>query len=410
MPRFYYRAKKGPSEIVDGTIEASNKDEAVEKINSLGYLPISVEDEASRKTAGKQEASPAVSFLRGGRIRSKDVTVFSRQLASLTKSGVPILRSLNIIAEQAESPAFRDVLAKISSDVKEGKSFSQSLESWGSVFSPFYVAMVRSGENSGTLQESLLRIASYRSKQEEMLSKVRTAMAYPILMALVGVGAVVFMFTFVMPKLVGIFASMGQELPVATKIVIAISVFLRQKWFYLVGALAVLYIAFVKSSRIKAGKRAMSALALHIPVFNRFYLYNEFSRFARTLEILIKSGIPILRAIDVSIPILSNEIIKQELKRSALELEQGAAFGKSLKKSKVFPSFMISLITVGEESGKLDEALSEIAEVYERDCDEAIKVMTSLLEPMMILVMGLIVGFIVMAMLLPIFEINSIVK
>jgi len=411
MPKFIYRAKRGPTEIVDDVIEAQSRDEAVEKISRLGYLPVLVEDATLRPAKENIEpSSQTPSFLFTGRIPSKEITIFSRQLASLIRSGVPILRALNIIAEQSENQAFKGVLAKISTDVKEGKSFSSSLQAWPYVFSSFYVAMVRSGENSGTLQEALLRIASYRQKQEEMLSKVRAALAYPILMALVGAGTVIFMFTFVMPKLMTIFANMGQELPVPTKVVIAISVFLREKWFYLLGTLLVLYILIIKSATFKARKYFLSLLSLHVPVLNRFLIYNEFSTFSRTLENLIKSGIPILRAIDISIPILGNEIIKRELRRSAMELEQGSAFGASLKKSKLFPPFMISLITVGEESGKLDEALGEIADAYEHDCDEAMKVMTSLLEPLMILCMGLIVGFIVMAMLLPIFEINVMVK
>lgn len=411
MPKFYYRAKKGPTEIIEDVIDAADSDEAVEKINRLGYLPVAIEEDALRKPSDQKTAPSKISSFAGVRVRPQEVTIFSRQLASLTKSGVPILRALSIIAEQSESPSFKKVLSSIGTDVKEGKSFSSSLEVWPSVFPSFYVAMVRSGENSGTLQEALLRIAFYRQKQEEMLSKVRAAMAYPLLMGLVGIGTVIFMFTFVLPKLTAIFSNMGEaSLPASTKIVIAASVFLKTKWPILVGVMAGLYILLVRSSNYKARKKLVSVLALHIPFFNRFYLYNELARFARTLEILIKSGIPILRAIDISIPILSNEIIKRDLKRSAVELEQGAAFGKSLKKSKFFPPFMISLITVGEESGKLDEALAEIAEAYEHDCDEAVKVMTSLLEPAMILVMGLMIGFIVMAMLLPIFQINMMVK
>lgn len=410
MTRFFYRAKKGPTDIVEDTIEAQSRDDAVEKISRLGFLPIKVEEEKAGP-AVQAPKGPSAVFSPKGRVPSREVTVFSRQLASLIKSGVPILRSLNIIAEQSENPAFKKILAAVSSDVKEGKSFSSALLAWPAVFSPFYIAMVRSGEDSGTLKEALVRIAGYRQKQEELLSKIRAALAYPILMAVVGTGTVIFMFVFVMPKLMGIFANMGQELPLPTQVVIAISVFLKEKWLFLLMGLAVLFVLVSKTSTFKARRRFMSVLALHIPVLSKFLSHNEFSRFCRTLEVMIRSGIPILKAIGISIPILDNEIIKSELARSAQELEQGASFGKSLKRSPgLFPSFMISLITVGEESGKLDEALAEVADVYERECDETIRVMTSLLEPLMILVMGLIVGFIVMAMLLPIFQINMMAR
>jgi general secretion pathway protein F len=409
MPRFQYRAKKGPTEIVKGVVDAKDRDEAVEKISQMGCLPISVDPDRASSAVGAAQKQ-AVSFSLFAGVRSRDVTVFSRQLSSLIRSGVPILRALSIISEQSDSPAFRQVLAKIAEDVKEGKSFSATLEAWPKVFSPFYVAMVRSGEDSGMLQDVLLRIATYRQKQEEMLSRVRTAMAYPILMALVGVGTVIFMFTFVLPKLMTLFTSMGQELPVMTRIVIAISVFLREKWALLIGAIAAIVLLLVKTSSLSIRRKMTSYIVLHLPLFNRFLLANEFARFCRTLEILIKSGIPILRALSISIPILSNEIVKAELSRSSADLEQGSSFGKSLKKSSIFPPFLVSLVAVGEESGRLDDALCEIADTYEHECDEAVKVMTSLLEPIMILVMGLVVGFIVMAMLLPIFQINTMVS
>lgn len=409
MPRFQYRAKKGPTEIVTGVVDAANRDEAVEKVSQLGVLPISVVPEEISLGSDSGVRSGASFSLFAG-VRSRDVTVFSRQLASLIRSGVPILRALDIITQQSDSPAFRQVLAKIAIDVKEGKSFSTALEAWPKAFSPFYVAMIRSGEDSGMLQDVLLRIAAYRQKQEEMIARVRTAMAYPVLMALVGIGTVIFMFTFVLPKLMTLFTSMGQELPVATRAVIAISVFLREKWALLIGAIAALILIMVKTSSLAIRRRMTSYIVLRLPLFNRFLLANEFARFCRTLEILIKSGIPILRALGISIPILSNEIIKTELRRSAADLEQGSSFGKSLKKSSVFPPFLVSLVAVGEESGRLDDALAEIADTYEHECDEAVKVMTSLLEPIMILVMGLVVGFIVMAMLLPIFQINTMVS
>ncbi len=406
MPKFIYKAKNGPTEIVEDSIEAQSYDEAVEKISRLGLLPVKVEKEAE---VDKGAVASGVSFF-SGRVPSSEVTVFSRQLATLIKSGVPILRSLNIISQQSEYPAFRNILVKISSDVKEGKSFSAALEAWPSVFSPFYIAMVRSGEGSGTLQDALFRIAAYRKAQEEMFTRVRAAMAYPVLMALVGVGTIVFMFVFVLPKLMGIFSSLGQELPGPTKIVVGISHFLKNYWPHLLVSLAGISLLVAKTSTFRARRKIASVLVLRIPVLSQFVRKNEFAKFCRTLEVMIKSGIPILKALSISIPVLDNEVIKSELARCALDLEQGASFGRSLGASKVFSPFMVSLVSVGEESGRLDEALAEVADTYERECDETMKVMTSLLEPAMILIMGLIVGFIVVAMLLPVFQINVIAR
>jgi type II secretory pathway component PulF len=229
-------------------------------------------------------------------------------------------------------------------------------------------------------------------------------------MALVGIGTIIFMLTFVMPRLMGIFDSMGQGLPLPTKILISLSNALRQYGFWIVVVLFVFILLIKRELRTRQGKLFFSILKLRIPVLGNLTLKSELARFSRTLELLIKSGIPILKAIDISIPVLENEVLKNHFRQSYKELEQGGSFGRSLKNSRVFPSFMSNLLIVGEESGKLDESLSELATSYERDTEEAMRIFASLLEPMMILIMGLAVGFIVVAMLLPIFEINVMVR
>ena len=243
-----------------------------------------------------------------------------------------------------------------------------------------------------------------------MFSRFRMAMAYPILMATVGIGTIVFMFTFVMPRLMNLYVNMEQSLPLPTKILISLSEALNKWGLWIVVVLAIAVWIINNQLKTALGKAAFSVFKLHLPLFGKFIVKAELARFSRTLELLLKSGIPILRALEISIPVLDNEVIKNQLKRSCKELEQGGSFGKSLKAVKIFPLFMSNLIVVGEESGKLDDALSEVANSYEHDTDETIRIMSSLIEPLMILVMGIIVGFIVVAMLLPIFEINVMVK
>lgn len=401
MLTFKYIAKDGPKN-VEGTVEAQTKEEAVEKISQMGYLPVRVE---SQPNDAEGEAA-ASRHIFAPRVKSKDVTIFSRQLASFVKSGVPILKGLSIISEQSENPAFRKVLGEIRSEIKGGASFSATLKKYPKIFSPLYVAMVNSGESSGNLQEVLLRIADHRQKQEAIVARVRSALAYPILMTLVGAGTIFFMLTFVMPRLMRIFERLDQELPAPTKFLINISEALQNGWIWMLLGLVVIIALIKQGLKTKAQQAFMSRLKLRVPVFGAFIYKSELAQFTRTLELLIRSSIPILKAIKVAIPILNNTVIQDELFKSYKDLEEGSSFGKSLSYSKVFPKFMTSLIIVGEESGRLDEALGEIAGTYERDTDEAVKVMTSLLEPVLILVMGLIVGFIVAAMLLPIFEIN----
>lgn len=405
MAIYKYRAKDGPEKIVQGTVEAGTKEEAVEMVNMLGLLPVEVkEDVASMKTISK----PHHPRIFGRKIHFRNVTVFSRQMASLIKSGVPILRAINIISEQSENQHFQQLLYAISNDLKDGKSLSHSLANFPDIFSPIYIAMIRTGEDSGTLQEALSRLADYRQKQEEIISKVRIAVSYPILMALVGTITVIFMLTFVMPRLMGIFSSMGQSLPLPTRILISLTAYLRRwgLWIFLIFASTLLIAR--RKSRTKAALLFLSQIKLRLPMFGKFIQKSELARFSRTLELLLKAGIPVLRAIEIALPVLENELIKEQMFFSYKDLEQGGSFGNSLKKSKLFPLFMTNLIIVGEESGKLDGALAEVANSYERDVEEMLKIMTSMLEPLMILGMGLVIGFIVIAMLLPVFQIDVI--
>ena len=401
MPVYKYRAKKGPDEVFEGRLEAQSREEAIEKISQTGFLPIDVETENK-----KPNLETEMRYRGRLRIKSREITVFSRQMASLLKAGVPILQAINIIQEQSDNPDLRSMLTDVYNSVKEGSTLSGVLSRYTRVFSGLYIAMVRSGENSGALPEVLLRIADYRSKEDEMMSRLRMAMAYPILMACVGLGTVIFMLTFVMPRLTGIFSSMGKDLPLPTQIIIALSQGLREWWIWIIAGIILIIVLGRLQANTKAGKISYSLFSLHVPIFGNFVLKSELGRFCRTMEMLIKNGIPILNAIDTAVPVLENEIVKNKLSNSHKDLEQGGSLGKSLKDANIFPLFMSNLIIVGEESGQLEGALAEIADSYERDTDEMMKVMSSLLEPLMILIMGLIVGFMVISMLLPIFQIN----
>lgn len=403
MPTYKYRAKKSGGETVEERIEAANEKQAVERLSLMGYLPIHIEEDKLLSSQG-QKITPV--RIGRARIKTAEVTVFSRQLASLLKSGVPVLKAIDIISEQSENQKLKAILSNIHSAIREGSTFSSAFLKYPVIFAPIYIAIIRSGEDSGSLPEALLRIADYRSKQEEVLARFRMALAYPLLMALVGAGTIVFMLTFVMPRMMKLFAGMGQDLPLPTRMLIYTSAHLRQWWPLVIVFLGVFIFVFRQQAKTKSGRLALSALSLRLPLFGRFILKAELARFCRTLELLFKNGITILKAIDIAIPVMGNEVLKNHLRHSYKELEQGGSFGRSLKKFKVFPLFMSNLITIGEESGKLDGSLAEVADSYERDTDETIKTMSNLLEPLMILMMGLIVGFIVVAMLLPVFEIN----
>ncbi|MFH1837139.1 MAG: type II secretion system F family protein [Candidatus Omnitrophota bacterium] len=404
MPIFTYEAKQGPTKRVSGALEARTEDEAIEKIHEKGLIPIKVKQQVQ---AAKDPEEETQTYIKVRSVKSKDVTIMSQQLSSLLKSGVPIIRCLEIIGEQSESGTLKRIMLNIAGSIREGETLSDSLEKYPAVFDGLYVSMVRAGESMGKLHQVLSRIAEYRRRSEDSMSKTKAAMVYPILMGLVGIGTIIFMMVFVMPRIIKLFGGLGQNLPLPTKVVMWISTNLREQWLFVVIGLLVISITIKQFSRTRFKKKIMSVLGLKLPVIKKFVRMLEFSRFSRTMELLMKSGIPILTTLELAIPTVQNEIIRKKLTECSDDLRQGGTFGQGLKgTADIFPSFMINLIMVAEESGKLEEAFSEIANTYEREGDTALKALMTLIEPMMILVMGLVVGFVVIAMLLPIFELS----
>ncbi|MCA9405629.1 MAG: type II secretion system F family protein [Candidatus Omnitrophica bacterium] len=397
MATYVYTAKKSTAETVNGQINAKNQDEAIDLINQLGLLPVSVEEQGAQRAPEIRRHKP---------IKSKELYIFSRQLANLLRSGVTLLRALTIIKDQTSHVYFKTVLTHIIMEVQNGRPLSQSLNLYPKIFSNLYVTMVKAGEESGNLEQMLLNIAEYQHSQDEIKSKVRMAMAYPLLMAVVGIATVYFILAFVLPKMSGLFETIGDSLPLPTMILMGLSAFLSRWWFILLPGLIAGIVALNYFRKSPAGKAFFSRTLLSTPLFGEIILKSELSRFCRTLLLLIKSGMSIIKALEISIPILSNDLIKEHLYRCNQRLIAGGSFGEEIRKTKALPDMMGHLISVGEETGSLHDVLQDIAISYEEETKEKIKVMTTLLEPLMILVIGAVIGFMVFAILLPIFQMD----
>ncbi len=400
MPIFRYKAKMKNAETVLGHVEAQNRDEAVDKVNQMGLIPVLVEE----GVAGSQSSSSG--FVRPQKVTSKDIYSFSRQLANLIKSGIPILRTLELIAGQIKNPYFKKVIERIYDEVRDGKSFSDCLSDHPQIFSNFYVTMVKAGEESGNLKGTITDVANYLHEQEQIKSKVRSALAYPIFMAVFGLGTVSFILISVMPKITTLFENFDQALPLSTQVVMALSDFLIHNWVWVVISVLVLVALIKQWDKTKEGRLYKSQVTLGLPLFGDFLLKVELARFCRTLQMLLKSGISIVRAIQLSTPVVENEVIAGELRKCQDDLLGGRSLGQSLKEMKVVPPMLGDLIAVGEESGSLSASLNDIADTYEQETNEFIKLMTTLLEPAMILAVGAMIGLIVIAMLLPIFQLD----
>ena len=405
MPRFIYKAKSGPANIKEGTIEADNQSQAVLKLSKMGFFILSVEEET---TAFIKRSRGRLLFFKS--IPFRILANFTRQLSNLLDSGLTMLNALSILIEQTENPYFRQVISNVRDDIRDGSTFSSALLKYPKVFSSLYVSMVSSGEISGSLEDVLKRLSDFMEKDEENISKVRSSMAYPALMAVVGIITIFILLTFVAPRLTAIFIDLGQALPLPTKILIWVSSFFAAFWPIIIIGIVVGVIAFNKWSKTKEGKARLDSLKIKMPLIGVFIQKVEIARFSRTLATLIGNGVPVIQALSTATSIVDNIPIKQDMEQARKDVVDGAPLSSGIKRSKNFPSMVTNMIAVGEESGTLERSLFKIADSYDVETDRTIKTITTLLEPGLILFMGLIVGFIVIAMLLPIFQLNLMVR
>lgn len=398
MPRYTYQAKVKPNKTVSGFIEAESEQDAVNKLSRMEYFPLSVK----YQTLSLEKKGGI--YLR--KIPKKDIVGFSRQLSTLIESGVNILDAFNIISGRGINKNLAVILNDISGRIKEGASLSDGLAVFPGLFSNMYCAMVRSGEASGNLKETLKRLADYLEEEEEFRSSLRSAMVYPFFIFAVSALTVIALLVFVIPRLAAMFQDMGQALPLPTRMLIAVSDSLRSYWWLVVSAIFALIFFLRRMYKSPKGRLSWDAVRLRMAFFGPLGLKEESSRLMRTLSLLLSSGIAITAALDISASVLDNRALKLEVLKIKSQINSGSSLYQAFRQSKLFPELVISVISVGEEAGSLDKSLMRIALDYERQVSRALKDFIRLLEPVIILVMGLAVGFIVISMLLPIFQIN----
>jgi general secretion pathway protein F len=405
MPRFIYKAKVSPGRIKEGVIEADSQAQAALKLGNMGLFILSIEDETAafiKKSKGR------LLFFKS--IPLRVLSNFTRQLSNLLDSGLAMLNAMGVLIDQTDNPYFRQVISIVRDDIKDGATFSSALSKHPKVFSNLYINMVSSGEISGSLEEVLKRLSDFMEKDEENMAKVRASMAYPVLMAVVGFITIFVLLTFVAPRLISIFIDLGQALPLPTKILIWISSFLARFWVLIMIGIIFCIFAFNRWSMTKDGRARLDKIKLKVFLLGAFIQKVEIARFSRTLATLIGNGVPVIQALSIAAATIENTNIKHDMESARKDVVGGAPLSAGIKKSKSFPFMVANMIAVGEESGTLERSLSKIADSYDTEIDRTIKTMTSLLEPGLILFMGLVVGFIVISMLLPIFQLNLMVR
>ena len=408
MPTYTYLAKKNLNETVEGMVVADNEDNAIDKLIGMGLSPVKVAPLI--EGAQRRSAASGASFMSRRGLNVRDLTIFTNQLKSLVKARVDLLKSLSILFGQTEKIKLKKLITDIHTDVKNGATFSEALSRHPNFFPVIYVNLIRIGEASGRLDEVLEELDHFLAKDEEFRTHLKTAMAYPILMISVGVAVIFVLFSYVIPQLSSIFADFDYALPLPTQIMLAVSEFFKSYWWALAAAIGAGIATLLQMNKSAAGRAKLDWFKLHVPIWAGLLLKQALSRFCRTLSLLIRSGLPAFQALGASIPTLENAVFVREMEVVKKEVLEGSSMASSMKKVAFLPSFMVQMVLVGEEGGKLDGVLNEVANIYTQEVDAKLKVITSLLEPMIILVLGLVLGAVVMAMLLPIFQINLLIK
>ena len=401
MPKYKYVAKKTSGERVEGVLEADNRTLVINRLQSMKYFPLSVVEEGGK---GLQREVSLKAFERVG---LRDVANFTRQMSDLLRSGLSLSRALGVLLEQTTNLKFREVIRSLRSEVSGGRSFAEALGDHPRIFTDLYTNMVHSGEVSGSLDAVMERLADFTENDLDTRNKIVSAMAYPAIMLLVGAGVVIVLLTFVIPRFTLMFEQMDQQLPAITQILVSISSFIKLYWWVMIGAVVLLGFLLKRYQATPEGRLQVDTFKLKIPLVSDFLRKREISKFARTMGTLLSNGVPILKALEIVESVMSNKVMANQIVNVRDNIREGERVSDRLGEGGVFPPMVVNMVAVGEETGSLEDALIRIARAYEGDTDRAMRTMTTMIEPLLILLMGGVVGFIVIAMILPIFQLST---
>lgn len=406
MPVFEYKALNQKGKTCKGLIDADSESSARNKLRTSGKYPVSMRESLSKKEKNKKHVLGGVLF---DRIKPEEIQVFTRQLATLLGAGIPLINALASLIDQSTTPALKRVLAQIRDSVNEGSTLTNSLAKHPRLFSNIYINMVRSGEASGSLDIVLERLADFGEKQRALQGKLKAALVYPIFMGVIGTGILFFLIAYIVPNITRVFTDMERALPLPTRLLILASNNLREYW-WLEGGIFIVIIFLIRLFLAQeTGRRFWDRLKLTLPVIGPLTRQIVLSRFASTLGSLLNSGVPLITSLQIVSSIVNNRLIQEVLEEAMEEIQKGKSMSSALESSVWFPPIFIQMISVGEQSGQLETMLEKISTTYEREVETAILGMTSLIEPVMIAAMGAAVGFVVLSILLPIFEMNQMI-
>jgi type IV pilus assembly protein PilC len=404
MPTFAYVAKTPDGKSLSGTSDAESPSMLRQRLADQGLTVQSIKEQKKKAVKAAQVGPGAKMpwFDRIQKVKLTDLSIFCRQFSTMIDAGVSLVRSLDVLAEQSQSPKLRRIIADLRYEVESGNSLSKAMSKYPSVFSNLFVGLIRAGEVGGVLEEALQRLSTFLEKDVELRRKVKAALTYPALVSAVALGIVMFLTMKIVPEFAKMFKDLGlKELPQMTQMLMDFSDFMVHKFYIVAIGVIIFYIAFRMFVRTKFGRRAWDRFKLKVPVFGKLNHKVALARFSRTLATLLSSGVPILSAMETVAGSVANEIISDAILDARARVREGDVISEPLRKSKMFPPMVVQMIAIGQESGALDTMLAKIADFYDGEVDAAIASLTAAIEPILIVFLGFTVGFIVIAMFLP---------
>ncbi len=412
MPSFEYWVKDKSGKDLKGVQDAQDAQDLVRQLKAQDYLVVRVEQvkKGSSMLSVQKGTVPKIRQGKSGGIKLDDLVIFSRQMATLVAAGIPLIQALDILAGQVDKEKFRKILWRMHSDVQTGKSFSEAMQAHQKVFSALFIHMVRAGEMSGKLQEILDRVAQYFEKSSALQKKVKSAVMYPTAVSIMAFMITFFMLAFVIPKFATIFEGLGAKLPMPTQILITISNYLAVNWWWILAVLGGGVFLFRKFISSPLGRLPWDSFTLRMPIFGPIILKVAISKFARTLSTLLRSGVAILAALEIVSRTSGNARIEKVITDLMGSVKRGESIAGPLEKNEIFPSMVVRMIAIGEETGELEEMLTKIADFYDTQVDTAVSGLTSLIEPLIVAFLGVVIGGIVIAMFLPILTLTQAIK
>ncbi|CUU38180.1 MAG: type II secretion system F family protein [Fimbriimonadales bacterium] len=399
MPYFNYTIRDATGQTRTGKVEAPNAEELRKRLQEEGLQVIEISEDR------KAPRVPAGGY---GRVKLSDLAIFARQFSTMLDAGVSLVRCLDVLQQQTNNARLRKILIDLSTRVESGESLSRAMARHPKAFSQLIIGLIRAGEVGGVLEESLQRIAAFLEKDVELRRKIRSALTYPVIVLLAAIGIVIFLVSWLVPQFANLFKELGiKEMPAPTQFLIDLSAFLTQKWYIMIIAVVVVFIAYRLFVSTRVGRRVADRVKLRVPVFGPLHHKIVMARFSRTMGTLLASGVPILQAMETVAGVVGNSVVSDAVLESRARIREGEKIADPLQKSKMFPPMVVHMVSVGEESGSLDHMLNKIADFYENEVEMTIASLTAAIEPVMIVLLGFIVGFIVISMFLPMIEVIS---